>query len=553
MDSVEYIGVRRGEIDSMTDTRNTEFESRHIYGGRELHADPSLWLSDYTAFDQATEQFYRKEIDAKTYKGISGGFGSYAQRGAEANMLRLRLPGGRIDRKKLKFLADSVKKYQVTKVHVTTCQTVQFHNLSGEDVCVLAREAVEHGIITRGGGGDFPRNTMVSPLSGVEKGEYFDVLPYALVTSDFLLGYIHGPKMPRKLKVGFSNSPANLTHATYRDLGFVAREDGCFDVYSAGGLGLNAKIGVRVAERVEPDQILYYVEAMHEMFLTYGNYENRAKARSRYMQDTLGGSEAYRDAFLEKLRAVYESGRNLDLILTDEKKKLFGEKKADGEIPESKRVIAQKQEGLCAVVYHPVGGCPNPEFFERIYETVREMDQVELRIAPDESIYIINCTGKESKRVLACTADGAETEFSCSVACIGSSICQQGLRDSQRMLQKLVEMERREGFADGVLPKIHISGCPSSCGTHQTGVVGLRGAAKKVDGEMQIAFQLTYGGCDLQNKEKMGELLGTLSEDQVIAFFEELGHRISETGLTFEIWQRQNPDLFEEIAMPYTR
>lgn len=38
--------------------------------------------------------------------------------------------------------------------------------------------------------------------------------------------FIKAEKMPRKLKVGFSSSPANLTHATYRDLGFAAREDG---------------------------------------------------------------------------------------------------------------------------------------------------------------------------------------------------------------------------------------------------------------------------------------------------------------------------------------
>ena len=114
-------------------------------------------------------------------------------------------------------------------------------------------------------------------------------------------------------------------------------------------------------------------------------------------------------------------------------------------------------------------------------------------------------------------------------------------------------MEQREDFADGILPKIHISGCPSSCGTHQTGIVGLRGAAKKIDGEMRIAFQLTYGGCDLQNREKMGELLGTLSEDQVLTFFKELGHTIEESGMTFETWAEQNPARFEEIALPYTR
>ena len=81
-------------------------------------------------------------------------------------------------------------------------------------------------------------------------GEYFDVLPYAEAVSDYLLKNADKVTMPRKLKVGFSNSPANVTHATFRDLGFVAAEDGTFTVYSAGGLGNNPRMGVKVAENV---------------------------------------------------------------------------------------------------------------------------------------------------------------------------------------------------------------------------------------------------------------------------------------------------------------
>ena len=205
---------------------------------------------DLQEFRNMTEKFYAKEVSVKDYKGFSGGFGSYAQRGGTSSMLRLRMPGGRLTKEKLKFVADAIEKYNVKKAHFTTCQTIQLHDLDAAAVCGIMEEAFEVGIITRGGGGDFPRNVMVSPLSGVETGEYFDVLPYAERVSDFLLGIIKTVKMPRKLKVGFSNSPANETHATFRDLGFVASEDGTFDVYSAGGLGNNPRMGVKVAENV---------------------------------------------------------------------------------------------------------------------------------------------------------------------------------------------------------------------------------------------------------------------------------------------------------------
>lgn len=505
------------------------------------------WKSDYQDFIEATRQFYKKEIDAKTYKGISGGFGSYAQRGGEASMLRLRLPGGSIDKERLAFIADSVKRYHIDCVHFTTCQTVQLHNLSEATVCALAVEALDHGIVTRGGGGDFPRNVMVSPLSGLERGEYFDVRPYALAVSDYLLGFIRGPKMPRKLKVGFSNSPANVTHATFRDLGFVARPDGAFDVYSAGGLGNQPKFGVKVAEKVAPDQVLYHVRAMYELFLAYGNYENRAKARTRYMQETLGGPDNYRKAYEKQLEEVYASG--VDLTVCVDMPAV--EKAPDGEIPADRRILAQKQPGLCAVKYHPIGGMPKPEFFDAIYQVIKDMDQVELRLSPDEAVYIVNCTGREAERVLEATRDGSKNLFEESVACIGASICQQGVQDSQDLLSSLVEMERREGFSDGILPKIHISGCPSSCGTHQIGVLGFHGCVKVIEKVPVPAFTLHYNGCELLDREQMGEKLGVMLAEMVPIFLKILGQAITGRYESFEQWNQENPDGLKKIAFSF--
>ena len=271
------------------------------------------WKASLPKFREMTEKFYAKEVSVKEYKGFSGGYGSYAQKGGEASMLRLRMPGGRLTKEKLKFIAQMVEQYHVDKAHFTTCQAVQLHDLDKDSVCDIMEKAVDVGIITKGGGGDFPRNVMCSPLSGVEMGEYFDVLPYAEAVSDYLLKNADKVTMPRKLKVGFSNSPANVTHATFRDLGFVAAEDGTFTVYSAGGLGNNPRMGVKVAENVEPSQILYYVQAMVNTFLAYGNYENRGKARTRYMQEKLG-SEGYVKAFLEKLEEV-KKNEKLDLNL----------------------------------------------------------------------------------------------------------------------------------------------------------------------------------------------------------------------------------------------
>lgn len=499
------------------------------------------WKKDYEEFEKVTRQFYAGEITVPQYKGFSGGFGSYAQRGGKSGMLRLRLPGGRLSVDKLGFVVRSIEQYKIDKVHLTTCQTIQLHNLSADAVCDLAVAALEHGIVTRGGGGDFPRNVMASPLSGVEKGEYFDVLPYAEAAGKYLMGLIKTVKLPRKLKVCFSNSQANHTHATFRDLGFAAREDGLFDVYSAGGLGNNPKMGVLVAEAVPGSQILYYIKAMVKLFVSYGNYENRAKARTRYMQDVLG--DKYVEAYQEKLTEAM-SEEKLDI----QAEQRVVTKQPDGVQVDDRRAASQKQEGLYAVEYHPIGGCPAPAKLKELYEAMKDMEQTEIRIAPDEKLYVINLTGAEAQKILEITKDSAQTEFEASVACIGASICQVGLRDSQKVLAELVSASRKWGYEDGVLPKIHISGCPSSCGTHQIGRIGLRGAVKKVDGKTQPAFVLTVNGNDEEGKERFGEQVGTITEAEIPVFFEELGKEISDAGMKFDEWYEVHADRFKEIA-----
>lgn len=503
------------------------------------------WKKDYEEFEAVTRQFYAGEVPVPQYKGFSGGFGSYAQRGGKASMLRLRLPGGHVSKEKLEYIVKGIEKYNIDKVHFTTCQTIQLHNLDADAVCDLAVAALDYGIVTRGGGGDFPRNVMVSPLTGVEKGEYFDVYPYAEAASDYLMGLIKTVKLPRKLKVGFSSSSANVTHATFRDLGFAAREDGTFDVYSAGGLGNNPKMGVCVAEGVEGSKILYYIKAMVRLFTTYGNYENRAKARTRYMQDVLG--DKYVECFVEKLKEAMAE-ENMEIAVET----VPVTKASDGTEIEHIRVIPQKQEGLYAVKYHPIGGCPAPEKFREIYDAILPMEEVELRIAPDETVYIINCTGSEAKKILDITKDSARTAFESSVACIGAAICQVGVRDSQKLLSTLVEASEEWGYADGVLPQIHISGCPSSCGTHQIGRIGFRGGVKRVDNKPQPAFVLVVNGKEEEGQEQFGEQLGTILESDIPKFLKELGDEIAAAGTTFDVWYEGHEDRLREIAASYT-
>lgn len=509
--------------------------------------DAQVWKADLPEFCEKTRAFYAGELNKNAYKGFSGLYGSYAQKGGKASMLRLRMPAGRVTKQKLAFVAEAIRKYGVKKAHFTTCQTIQLHDLGADTVCSIMEEALDVGIVTMGGGGDFPRNVMCSPLSGIEKGEYFDVRPWAEQTGEYLMNFIKAQKMPRKLKVGFSNSPKNVTHATYRDLGFAAREDGKFDVYSAGGLGNNPRFGVLVAEAVEPEKILYYVKAMWMTFCSYGNYQNRGKARTRYMQEILGGAQEYKKAYLEKLDEVFASGEDLDICPEETQVNKAG----DGTTAEGMRILEQKQEGLYTVIWHPIGGQPSVDSLCVLSDTIRDMEAVEMRLSPDETAYIVNLTGAEAKRVLKATSDSAKSIFETSVSCIGASICQIGLRDSQALLSSCVEAVRKAGLPNGALPQIHISGCPSSCGTHQTGALGFRGASKSVNGKPQSAFLFYVNGCEAQGREAMGQELGTILEVQIPEFLVKLGQTVAASGMDYTEWNNQNPDGLKELAAEY--
>lgn len=500
---------------------------------------------DLQEFHEMTKKFYRKDINIAQYKQFSGGFGSYAQRGGTSSMLRLRFTGGEIRKEQLLFIAESIEKYKISLVHFTTCQSVQLHNLSEAQVCALSEESFDHGIITRGGGGNYPRNVMCSPLSGVQKGEYFDVLPFAKAASDYLLGFIHTVKLPRKLKVCFSSSQENITHATFRDLGFVATERNTFDVYSAGGLGREPRMGALVVSDLEPSRILYCIRAMVDTFVTYGNYENRGKARTRFMQDTLG-TEGYIQAFQEKLSQAF-SGEPLDIQVDVPKLT----KQGDGTKPGHPRIIPQKQEGLYALHYHPPGGSPDPEFFRTLYNTILPMDETVLRISPDQSLYILNLTGSEAQKLLPLTKDSAETLFETSVSCIGASICQIGARDSQALLAACLKRVRQEHFPDGVLPKIHISGCPSSCSGHQIASLGFRGGVRQTPEGPRPAFAVYEMGCPLRGEEAFGTELGLMLESEIPEFLVELGTEIASRNMTYHQFVEKHHGDFLEIVKKY--
>lgn len=509
----------------------------------------NILLDEIPEFREFGHKFINGEVSKMDFKKVSGGFGVYAQRDQKSFMIRLRVSCGVFSREQLNKIYEICKKYNVEKIHLTTRQAVQLHDLSIDEVCDIMKECIHKDIFTRGGGGNFPRNVAISPLSGVDPDDKFDVVPYALACDNHFIRNSYKYKLPRKLKVSLASNDKDSSHCTVQDLGFVAVKDGtkeCFRVFFGGGMGRNPKIGIELGEIIDAKDILYHIDAMVLMFKTHGNYENKNKARVRYMIDTLG-EDGFRSEYKKALEEVKAKG-GLDLVILpiDYEKNGF-------EIDiESPRVFKQKQKGLYSVYVHPIGGQFKLTDYKALLDELNEMENIYVRSCMSEGFYILNLNGDEAKKILDLTKSfSAETKLEQSVACIGVPICQMGILRSQHLLEEILKYFKDNNFTKDILPRLHIAGCPNSCAVPQIGVIGLIGKMKRVNDVSTAVFEISIGGDVGVGSSKFGKIYGDIKEDDIKVFLLELAKEIESSGLCFDDFIIKNKTKFDEIIGKY--
>ena len=503
------------------------------------------FYKDFNAFENASHKYEKGEIDAGEYTGISKGFGDYLQRDNH-QMLRIRVPGGRLTADMASAILDACTYYGVDTLKISTGQALQLHDLNPHAGRRLVLRLLDKGIVTRGSGGDNPNNITATPLSGLATEEYFDVQPYAKVADDYLLRYIGVRPLPRKFKIGFASFPSGEMHITMKDIGFLANPDHTFDVFAAGGLGIKPRIGVLVGSHVDPSEILYYLRTMLDVYMENGNYNNRNKARSRFLQETMG-VDGFKSTFALHLQEVKAEG-NLDLSVVEEQVAKTGV----DPLPEDPRIIPQKQKGLCAVAYHPQGGYLSLGRLREIMDLARNWRETELRLTTTGGLYIVNCTGDEARSMLELTKDGCLSDFEQSISCVGHARCDIGPADSQKLLQNCLEAVRKEHFSPHTLPRMRISGCISSCAAQQIGLIGWRGAIRKdQDGNRVDAFFFSYGGSSVPGKEKLAESKIVLLAKDIPDFLVALGRIVEKEQVPFAKWLEGNEETLLELVKQY--
>ncbi len=534
------------------------------------------------AFKEAGEKFIRKEITSAEFKGISGGMGVYAQRGGEKFMVRLRVLSGVVDYPALKFIHDIAKQYSLDYIHLTTRQAIQLHNLKLDDMIGILEQSLEHNIITRGGGGNYPRNVSLSPLSGVEKEEAFDVTPYAVFANKYFVSRINTYHLPRKFKVAFSNNGSDSANASIADLGFLAVKKGgkeYFQVYLGGSMGANGAIALPYDELVSPQDILYHIEAMLSLFQAEGDYQNKGRARIRYIVQRMG-KEVFLECYKKHLDSVKQT-QSLSFEINNTycnspgapAEALTGDPEGtvpEGTVPEGadsegadsedtvpegmvpEDVVSQKQNNLYSVAIHPQGGLLQSKDLGRILAFTKDLKEVQIRLGMEEEMVVRNLTSQQALELLELTKDIRKTtRLGCSISCIGASICQIGIQDSQALLTNILAYFEEKGFTQDRLPSVSISGCVNSCARHQVGIIGFQGKKKRAGEKTEDAYALQIGGKVSGTGAEMAKDYGDLRAQDIPGFLYRLAVELQDRKLEFNEYLSLHEGELEELIAGY--
>jgi sulfite reductase (ferredoxin) len=460
-----------------------------------------------------------QKLKGHEFKKISGAYGVYPQRGVGHYMMRPRIISGIVSANQLRGISAIAKSYSKGWIHLTTRQDIQFHKIRLEDTWAIMKRLLDLDIVTYGAGGNSIRNITCPALSGVNPQEVFDVTPHAMEATKFIFELDETITLPRKFKIGFSNTEEDEGLATIADLGFIAKlKNGRrgFAIYGGGGFGSHPEVSVKLSDWIDETQILYPILAMKELFEAHGNRENRNIARLRYILKNLG-EEKFRDlyeSYLKKAPAKHLHKIEYLNDLSDEvEDSLYG-------LPNTTSRIRQKQKGLYSLYLHPSHGDISCEQLDQLLNITEGFgDGIEYRLSITQGLFVRNLR-EEQLLVLEKVFNDLipSTRFETSMACTGASNCSIGLMDGQKLLRDFQhQFEKTEK-----LPYIRISGCRNSCALHQLAPIGLEGTKLKKENKTYPAYKVFIGGKIKRGGTQIGEHLATVAEKNIIKMLEAL-------------------------------
>jgi sulfite reductase beta subunit-like hemoprotein len=469
---------------------------------------------DIDEFVDHLRKFERGEMTPDQFKVYRLGRGTYGQRQADVNMLRVKIPQGVLSAQQCEAIARIADEFSRGFGHVTTRQNVQLHFVKLARVPEAMKILDDVGLTTREACGSTVRNVTACALAGVCGGAPFDVTPYGrAITRHFLRNPIC-QALPRKFKIAVSGCGDDCAQGAINDVALLAlSRDGVrgFRVRVGGGLSTSPEDAHPLEEFVPAERVLAVIEAVVRVFDRTGNRENKSRARLKYVIRKIG-MDAFRAEYEKELAKIDAEGRSLNAIdLTgevgpDAVLRLGAarrESAAEDGFAEFLRsnCVKQRQAGYYAVIARLERGDVTSAQLRGAARLARQFSDGTVRLTNEQNFLFrfipeASLTALHAELLaLGLGRPGARTIYDVT-SCPGADTCNLAVTRSRELAtaisQRLVEAN---GLVDAARElDVKISGCPNSCGQHHVAAFGFHGTMRRIEGSAVPEYQLHLGG-----------------------------------------------------------
>ncbi|WP_366185079.1 HEPN domain-containing protein [Flavobacterium ovatum] len=460
--------------------------------------------------------FQGGQIDDERFRSLRLARGIYGQRQEGVQMIRIKLPYGKVSSEQLRRITEVSDKYSTGRLHITTRQDIQIHYVSLDKTPELWADLAKDDITLREACGNTVRNITGSELAGVDADEPFDVTPYAHALFQYLLRNPICQEMGRKFKISFSSSDKDTALSYLHDLGFIPKiVDGQkgFKIMLGGGLGSQPAHAELLSEFVPVNQIIPTAEGVIRVFDRYGERAKRLKARLKFLIKDLGRDEFLRLVDEEKKALPFHSyeidttafeGAISEPLL--EVPTVTIDDAAAYEAWKASNVIAQKQAGYAAIGVKVLLGDFYTDKARLLADLIKNYGANELRFSLRQNIVIRNIKEEnlpffyQELAKLDMVALGYDT-IGDITACPGTDTCNLGIASSTGIADELERVLKAEypQFASNKELTIKISGCMNACGQHNMSEIGFQGMSINAGKLVAPALQVLLGGGILGN------------------------------------------------------
>lgn len=504
---------------------------------------PETLENDIVTFGSLAKDYQAKKVETVQFKAFRVPMGIYEQRQDEVYMSRVRTTGGVIYPSMFLSLLDIAKKYKSNLLHITTRQEIQVQNLDLNNVEPLLYELKTVGLSTKGGGGNTIRNILVSEDSGLSKSEVFDTTPYAMALTTKLIAEADSYLLPRKMKIAFSSDDKKNDYAAVNDIGFVAKlkngEEG-FMVYVGGGAGAKPTVGWILFDFIPTNELYVVAEALKRFFSEHGNRKNRNKARLRFVFYKLGEEETirlikeyYNQAKKEVPAFILNEIENEQPKYSYNKEVQISENIDEYNLWKNRYVSPQKQEGYNSILLPVLLGnisLDDDVFISGFKKLLRFIDQfgnhtirftttqsIRLRNIPDIALPELYLIIKEFSADIQ-----APVLINNIVSCTGADTCRLGIGLSKGLATAIRRELLKSSYELDNLSsaRIHISGCPNSCGQQLWADIGFSG--KVLRNQRTYPGYQVYLAASRNTDPKLGEAIGNISSRNAPVFVRRL-------------------------------